>query len=125
MRTSAERYVFYSAEHGTVKSASLRDLLITPSPRGDEEKPTGPHVADLLQNTSNWWVDVFAASTEELRALSKVSTLFQNVIPQWLMQCTDIPDPSPDHRGYSSPRVAGEMRDISELHVYQLPQLQP
>ncbi|ORY95911.1 hypothetical protein BCR43DRAFT_493798 [Syncephalastrum racemosum] len=72
VRTSVDRYVFYSAEHGTVKSPSLRDLLVTPSPRGDEEKPAGPHVADLLQNTSNWWVDIFAASTEELRALSKI-----------------------------------------------------
>ncbi|KAI9322525.1 hypothetical protein BX666DRAFT_1838719, partial [Dichotomocladium elegans] len=56
------RFVFYSANLGAVKSPSLKQLLLT---RG--EMP----VADLLLKTSGWWIDVFAATNEEMRTLSQ------------------------------------------------------
>lgn len=64
--------MFYSADLGSAKSDSLRDLLVkhvVAVQPGQEKSRT---VADLVQHTSNWWVDILAPSDAEMRAISKI-----------------------------------------------------
>jgi hypothetical protein len=65
-----DRYTFYSAELGSLKSRSFREMLEMHSPQKDQQDKT---VADLLVETTSWWIDVFAPSNDEMRAISKVS----------------------------------------------------
>ncbi|CAO0789800.1 unnamed protein product [Mucor circinelloides] len=62
-----DRYTFYSAELGSLKHRSFRQLLLMKAPTDDQET-----VADLLIETTSWWIDVFAPSNEEMRAISKI-----------------------------------------------------
>lgn len=64
-----DRYTFYSADLGSLKSRSFRELLDIHSPQKDQEEKT---VADLLVETNNWWIDIFAPSNDEMRAISKI-----------------------------------------------------
>jgi Mg2+ and Co2+ transporter CorA len=61
-----DRYTFYSAELGSLKSRSFRQLLQMNSP---DKKIT---VADLLVETNSWWIDIFAPSNDEMRAISQI-----------------------------------------------------
>lgn len=68
---------------GSIKSVSLRDLL-TKYPVCNEKEQVR-NVAQMLLETSNWWLDIFAASDEEMRALSKVCldiSILQNAIAE-------------------------------------------
>lgn len=60
-----DRFVFYSADLGSIKNSSLKSLLLS---HGQSDKP----VADLLLETNGWWIDIFAPSNEEMRLLSQV-----------------------------------------------------
>ncbi|CDH54157.1 cora-domain-containing protein [Lichtheimia corymbifera JMRC:FSU:9682] len=60
-----DRFVFYSADLGSIKNSSLKSLLLS---HGESDKP----VADLLLETNGWWIDVFAPSNEEMRLLSQI-----------------------------------------------------
>ncbi|KAL9559379.1 hypothetical protein MBANPS3_000453 [Mucor bainieri] len=62
-----DRYTFYSAELGSLKHRSFRQLLMMKAPTDDQET-----VADLLMETTSWWIDVFAPSNDEMRAISKI-----------------------------------------------------
>ncbi|KAG2197559.1 hypothetical protein INT47_009557 [Mucor saturninus] len=62
-----DRYTFYSAELGSLKTRSFKELLETSSP--DQEFKT---VADLLVETTSWWIDVLAPTNDEMRAISKI-----------------------------------------------------
>jgi magnesium transporter len=63
-----DRYTFYSAELGSLKHRSFRQLLLMKSPQDNIST-----VADLLIETTSWWIDIFAPSNEEMRAISKVN----------------------------------------------------
>ena len=39
----------------------------------DEKQPQEHTVAEALLKTSGWWIDIFAATNEEMRVLSEVS----------------------------------------------------
>ena len=39
----------------------------------DEKQPQEHIVAEALLKTSGWWIDIFAATNEEMRLLSQVS----------------------------------------------------
>ncbi|CEP17618.1 hypothetical protein [Parasitella parasitica] len=62
-----DRYTFYSAELGSLKNRSFRQLLLTKSPSDDQII-----VADLLTETTSWWIDIFAPSNDEMRVISKI-----------------------------------------------------
>ncbi|GAA5807447.1 hypothetical protein MFLAVUS_000808 [Mucor flavus] len=62
---SIERYTFYSAELGSLKNRSFKELL---EMKSDQDKL----VSDLLIDTTNWWIDVLAPTNEEMRAISKI-----------------------------------------------------
>ncbi|KAI8883813.1 cora-domain-containing protein, partial [Backusella circina FSU 941] len=62
------RYTFYSAELGSVKSRNFRDLLKLHMTSTEKPKT----VADMLVETTSWWIDVFAPSNDEMRAISKI-----------------------------------------------------
>ncbi|KAI8061813.1 uncharacterized protein B0P05DRAFT_516300 [Gilbertella persicaria] len=64
-----DRYTFYSADLGSIKSLSFRQLLNIVSPQKGQEAKT---VADLLIETTSWWIDIFAPSNEEMRNISKI-----------------------------------------------------
>lgn len=73
MNKNIDRYTFYSADLGSLKSRSFREMLEMNSPQKDQQDKT---VADLLVETTSWWIDVFAPSIDEMRAISKVSVYF-------------------------------------------------
>ncbi|KAI8645372.1 hypothetical protein BD408DRAFT_411804 [Parasitella parasitica] len=62
-----DRYTFYSAELGSLKSRSFHQLLLTNSPSNNQTT-----VADLLMETTSWWIDIFAPSNDEMRFISKI-----------------------------------------------------
>ncbi|KAI8337861.1 hypothetical protein BD560DRAFT_27126 [Blakeslea trispora] len=64
-----DRYTFYSAALGSLKSRSFRQLLNTQYPGNEKEVKT---VAELLIETTGWWVDIFAPTNEEMRNISKI-----------------------------------------------------
>ncbi|KAI8975227.1 hypothetical protein BDF20DRAFT_877509 [Mycotypha africana] len=64
---SIDRYTFYLTELGSIKSRSLKQLLQTPT-----GKQQGKTVADLLVQSTSWWIDIFAPSNDEMRTLSKI-----------------------------------------------------
>ncbi|KAI8357367.1 hypothetical protein EDC96DRAFT_545870 [Choanephora cucurbitarum] len=64
-----DRYTFYSAALGSLKSRSFRQLLSVQSSSDEKEVKT---VADLLIETNGWWVDIFAPTNEEMRNISKI-----------------------------------------------------
>ncbi|KAI8987145.1 hypothetical protein BDB01DRAFT_784711 [Pilobolus umbonatus] len=63
----ADRYTFYSADLGSLKSRSFHQLLRTSSNTENEAS-----VADLLVETTNWWIDILAPTNDEMRAISKI-----------------------------------------------------
>ncbi|KAI8072117.1 hypothetical protein BDF21DRAFT_386916 [Thamnidium elegans] len=63
---SIERYTFYSADLGSLKNRSFKELL---KMKSEQDKS----VSDLLVDTTNWWIDVLAPTNEEMRAISKVN----------------------------------------------------
>ncbi|KAG0169794.1 CorA metal ion transporter [Apophysomyces sp. BC1034] len=65
-KTAIDRCTFYSVDLGSVKGQSLRDLLTM---RAESKERT---VSELLLDTSCWWIDIFAPTNEEMRALSKI-----------------------------------------------------
>ncbi|KAI7855279.1 hypothetical protein BDC45DRAFT_505818 [Circinella umbellata] len=76
---STDRYVFYSANYGSVKSQSLKQLLnkhvVNNNNKEEDEKHQQEQehtVAEALLDTSGWWIDIFAATNEEMRLLSQV-----------------------------------------------------
>lgn len=73
MNKNIDRYTFYSADLGSLKSRSFREMLEMNSPQKDQQDKT---VADLLVETTSWWIDVFAPSIDEMRAISKVCVYF-------------------------------------------------
>lgn len=121
MNKNIDRYTFYSAELGSLKHRSFRQLLLMKAPTDDQET-----VADLLVETTSWWIDVFAPSNEEMRAISKVSGCIVEgsivVGLTWLK--IDFSNSSTHYRGYPSSRIKREMRNISKLHVYQFQKFQ-
>ncbi|KAG2232486.1 hypothetical protein INT48_007399 [Thamnidium elegans] len=62
---SIERYTFYSADLGSLKNRSFKELL---KMKSEQDKS----VSDLLVDTTNWWIDVLAPTNEEMRAISKI-----------------------------------------------------
>ncbi|CAO3690076.1 unnamed protein product [Rhizopus stolonifer] len=64
-----DRYTFYSPDLGTLQNPSFRQLLH--STTRDEKKT----VAELLKETTNWWIDIHSPSNEEMRAISKIFRL--------------------------------------------------
>lgn len=68
MKKDIDRYTFYSAELGSLKHRSFRQLLSMKSPQNNQAT-----VADLLIETTSWWIDIFAPSNDEMRAISKVN----------------------------------------------------
>ncbi|CAO3600589.1 unnamed protein product [Absidia cylindrospora] len=65
VKAKTDRYTYYEASTGSLKSSSFRDLLIKPT-------TSGGTVANLLIKSSCWWVDVFAPTDQEMRILSKI-----------------------------------------------------
>ncbi|CEG67443.1 Putative FABR092Cp [Rhizopus microsporus] len=61
-----DRCTFYSAELGSIENKSFRQLLVTKPPEAINT------VAELLTNTTNWWLDICAPSNEEMRSISKI-----------------------------------------------------
>ncbi|KAI8388395.1 uncharacterized protein BYT42DRAFT_559935 [Radiomyces spectabilis] len=67
---TAERYTFYSAELGSLKSSSLHDLLTHTVVYN--EKASSRTVADVLMNTQSWWIDILGPTNQEMKTLSKI-----------------------------------------------------
>ncbi|KAI9481248.1 MAG: hypothetical protein EXX96DRAFT_565960 [Benjaminiella poitrasii] len=67
-----DRYTFYSAELGSIKGHSFRDLLNTKATSLPEEKGINKSVAELLLETACWWIDILAPTNEEMRTISKI-----------------------------------------------------
>ncbi|KAI9273854.1 hypothetical protein EDC94DRAFT_592944 [Helicostylum pulchrum] len=64
-----DRYTFYSADLGSLKNRSFKELLEMNS---QEKQVQDKTVADLLVETSSWWIDILAPTNEEMRAISKI-----------------------------------------------------
>ncbi|KAG1048453.1 hypothetical protein G6F43_009161 [Rhizopus delemar] len=60
-----DRYTFYSPEFGSFKSQTFRHLLVA-TPYNTTT------ISELLVNTTNWWIDIYAPTNEEMRSISKV-----------------------------------------------------
>lgn len=75
MNKNIDRYTFYSADLGSLKSRSFKELLEMNSPEKDQVDKT---VADLLIETSSWWIDILAPTNDEMRAISKVKSVHKN-----------------------------------------------
>ncbi len=58
---------FYSDELGSLESRSLQKLFITKAPNTDRT------VAGILMDTTNWWIDIYAPTNDEMRTISKAS----------------------------------------------------
>ncbi|KAI9264080.1 hypothetical protein BDA99DRAFT_437695 [Phascolomyces articulosus] len=65
VESSTDRYVFYSANLGSVKAHSLKQLMAKHVQQEEKEQ----NVAEVILKTSGWWIDVFAATNEEMRML--------------------------------------------------------
>ncbi|ORZ08974.1 hypothetical protein BCR42DRAFT_424390 [Absidia repens] len=65
VKAKTDRYTYYEASTGSLKSSSFRELLIKPTTAGGT-------VASLLIKSSCWWVDIFAPTDQEMRVLSKI-----------------------------------------------------
>ncbi|KAI9494427.1 hypothetical protein BDB00DRAFT_819126 [Zychaea mexicana] len=65
----ADRYVFYSADLGSVKSQSLKQLMMKHVHQDEKQQKS---VAEVLLKTTGWWIDAFAATNEEMRMMSQV-----------------------------------------------------
>ncbi|KAI9354399.1 hypothetical protein BD770DRAFT_392250 [Pilaira anomala] len=69
LNKNIDRYTFYSADLGSLKTRSFKELLEMNSPEKDQVDKT---VADLLIETSSWWIDILAPTNDEMRAISKI-----------------------------------------------------
>ncbi|KAI8336991.1 hypothetical protein BC941DRAFT_352939 [Chlamydoabsidia padenii] len=70
IKQPANRYNFYEASIGSLKSSSLKELLSKPTGSGET-------VEQQLIRSSCWWIDVFAPTDQEMRIISKCE-IFQN-----------------------------------------------
>ncbi|KAI7902229.1 uncharacterized protein BX663DRAFT_487023 [Cokeromyces recurvatus] len=69
---SVERYTFYSVQSGSLKSHSFRNLLETKGFQTLDEKAINKTVAELLVETTCWWIDILAPTNDEMRTISKI-----------------------------------------------------
>ncbi|KAG1150617.1 hypothetical protein G6F37_000201 [Rhizopus arrhizus] len=58
------RYTFYSDELGSLESRSLQKLFMTKAPNTDRT------VAGILMDTTNWWIDIYAPTNDEMRTIN-------------------------------------------------------
>ncbi|KAG0167962.1 CorA metal ion transporter [Apophysomyces sp. BC1034] len=70
VQKGVKRYRLYCASGGPFESRTLDEFLMLTT--WSEKIDTRRTIMDLLIDTSGWWVDIFAPTNQEMRALSKI-----------------------------------------------------
>ena len=89
MTSDVERYLLFSPNTGSFTASNLYKLLQCESGWDSETVKA----SDVMENSHGWWLDIYAPTDEEMRALGKVRPMYhmklENSIAQLTSSCVN------------------------------------